>query len=149
MFAVSAFCSGSARVPGITALAVGTLPAEILLAQQREASGSPVAAVQSAPNASGQAGVIKVEAPSVLVDVIVTDKKGRHASDFTPSDFAGQRRSAEDRNVCPACARRRQRAAPAREIPTPHARPIWPPPQLRSLAAKVVQLKIRRGSHRK
>ncbi|HEV2495363.1 MAG TPA: VWA domain-containing protein [Terriglobia bacterium] len=35
-----------------------------------------------------EAGKIKVEAPSVVVDVIVTDKKGRPASGLTAGDFA-------------------------------------------------------------
>jgi VWFA-related protein len=35
-----------------------------------------------------QAGVIKVEAPSVVVDVIVTDKKGRHVPGLKAEDFA-------------------------------------------------------------
>jgi VWFA-related protein len=37
--------------------------------------------------AAAQEASLKVEAPSVIVDAIVTDKKGRHASDLTAEDF--------------------------------------------------------------
>jgi len=40
------------------------------------------------PQQPTEAGKIKVEAPSVVVDVIVTDKKGHSASGLTAGDFA-------------------------------------------------------------
>ena len=43
---------------------------------------------QSASEKAVQSGTIKVQAASVVVDVIVTDKKGRHVGDLAASDFA-------------------------------------------------------------
>lgn len=40
------------------------------------------------PGASSGGQTLKVQAPSVVVDVIVTDKKGRHVPDLTADDFA-------------------------------------------------------------
>jgi len=51
-------------------------------------AGSPATPPQFAPEKIGQAGVIKVQASSVVVDVIVTDRKGRHVSGLAASDFA-------------------------------------------------------------
>ena len=44
---------------------------------------------QAQPNSAmtPQAGVLRVEARSVLVDVIVTDKKGHAVTDLTADDF--------------------------------------------------------------
>ena len=71
----------------MAALLVGLWPAAIFLARQGQAAGSLTPAANTAPQ-NDQAGIIKVKAPSVVVDAIVTDKKGRHASGLTPSDFA-------------------------------------------------------------
>jgi VWFA-related protein len=55
--------------------------------QQRETS-APASTVQSASERASPPVTIKVQAPSVVVDVIVTDKKGRHVGDLAASDFA-------------------------------------------------------------
>jgi VWFA-related protein len=72
----------------------GLLTATFLLAASFFSAGSVPQKASSAPatqkenTLAPQAGVLKVEAPSVVVDVIVTDRKGRSAGDLTADDFA-------------------------------------------------------------
>ena len=73
---------------GITALLIGLAVSGLSLAQQRETGGLPASPAQPALEKAGQSGIIKVRAASVVVDVIVTDKKGRHVGDLAASDFA-------------------------------------------------------------
>jgi VWFA-related protein len=58
------------------------------LGQQRETGALPASTAQSASEKAGQSVTIKVQAASVVVDVIVTDKKGRHVGGLAASDFA-------------------------------------------------------------
>jgi VWFA-related protein len=60
----------------------------VSLGQQRETGATPASTAQSASEKAGQPVTIRVQAPSVVVDVIVTDKKGRHVGDLAASDFA-------------------------------------------------------------
>jgi VWFA-related protein len=68
--------------------AILTLAASLVSAQSVSQDASSASAGQQQNRPTPQAGVLKVEAPSVVVDVIVTDKKGRSASDLTSEDFA-------------------------------------------------------------
>jgi len=74
------------RPPAMAVLLLGLGLAVVPAAGQGKPAGAQIA--QPAPQKVEQAGVIKVQASSVVVDVIVTDKKGRHVSDLKASDFA-------------------------------------------------------------
>ena len=67
---------------------MGLAVAGVSLGQRSETGALPASTAQSAAEKAGQSVTIKVQAPSVVVDVIVTDKKGRHVSDLTGADFA-------------------------------------------------------------
>jgi len=73
---------------GITAFLIGLAVTSVSLAQQRGTGALPASTAQSAAEKAGQSGTIKVQAVSVVVDVIVTDKKGRHVGDLAAFDFA-------------------------------------------------------------
>jgi VWFA-related protein len=64
------------------------LAASLLSAEPVPQNVSSASAGQQENRPVPQAGVLKVEAPSVVVDVIVTDRKGRSASDLAAEDFA-------------------------------------------------------------
>ncbi|HKS97169.1 MAG TPA: hypothetical protein VJV74_13680, partial [Terriglobia bacterium] len=67
------------------AAVLALLPASLAFAPPSPQSESGQANASQEPV---EAGKIKVEAPSVVVDVIVTDKKDRSASELAASDFA-------------------------------------------------------------
>jgi VWFA-related protein len=67
---------------------MGLAVSGVSLAQQREGGALPASTAQSASEKAGQSSTIRVQAASVVVDVIVTDKKGRHVGDLAASDFA-------------------------------------------------------------
>ena len=67
---------------------MGLAVAGVSLGQQRKTGALPASTAQSIWEKAGQSGTIKVQAASVVVDVIVTDKKGRHVGDLAASDFA-------------------------------------------------------------
>ena len=71
-------------------LLTATLLLATSLLSAESAPQNPSSADKGQPQNSSvsQAGVLKVEAPSVVVDVIVTDRKGRSAGDLTTDDFA-------------------------------------------------------------
>jgi len=64
------------------------LAASLIPAEPVPQSPSSSDKAQQEKSSVPQAGVLKVEAPSVVVDVIVTDRKGRSASDLAAEDFA-------------------------------------------------------------
>ncbi len=69
-------------------LQTGGLLAFIFLTSAGGNAARRPASAQENDQALPEAGRIRVEAPSVVVDVIVTDKKGRHANGLTAADFA-------------------------------------------------------------
>ncbi len=64
------------------------LPAAFLSAGFAGQKASSAPSSQQEKTLPPQAGVLKIEAPSVVVDMIVTDRKGRSVSGMTADDFA-------------------------------------------------------------
>jgi len=79
-------------------------------------STAPVAAPvpqENSTSAQVPVATLKVEAPSVVVDVIVTDKKGRHASGLTAEDFKVYEENVPQRIVTFELPREEAAAPPA------------------------------------
>ncbi len=95
---------------------------------RQEASSAPTSQQENTP--APQAGVLKVEAPWVVIDVIVTDRKGHSISGLTAEDFAVYDNNVQQKVVTfvPPLA--------AGSQPAPTAQPGAPAPDLKPAPAR-------------
>ena len=102
------------------------LAATLLSAESTPQNPSLPGNAQQEKSSVPQGGVLKVEAPSVVVDVIVTDRKGRSAGDLAAEDFAVYDNNVQQKIVTfvpPLAAGSQPTPSPQPGVPLPGSKP--------------------------